>query len=245
MRRAELKVGELAGRTGLSIRTLHHYDEIGLLSPSARTASGHRLYTAADIARLHHILSLKQLGFSLEEISGVLDRPGFSPLSVVELRLARAREQLAEQRKLCERLEAIATRMRASEEVSSDDFLQTIEVMTMFEKYYTPEQLQELEARKKALGDEAIEQVQAEWPRLMARVREEMERGTDPASEPVRALATRWRELVRAFTGGNPGIEKSLKTMYQQEPGMAARQGLDPKLSEYIGKAMAHLGEPS
>lgn len=74
MQHTELKVGELARRTGLSIRALHHYDEIGLLKPSAHTASGHRLYTAADIARLHHILSLKQLGFSLEEIAGTLGR---------------------------------------------------------------------------------------------------------------------------------------------------------------------------
>ena len=67
-----LKVGELARRTGLTVRTLHHYDAIGLLRPSGRTdsahGSGHRLYTAADVARLQQILSLKHLGFGLEQI---------------------------------------------------------------------------------------------------------------------------------------------------------------------------------
>ena len=56
------KVGELAERTGLSVRTLHYYDEIGLLSPSRRTAAGHRLYTAGDVVRLQQIRSLKQPG---------------------------------------------------------------------------------------------------------------------------------------------------------------------------------------
>ena len=75
-----LKVGELAKRTGLTIRTLHHYDEIGLLKPSGHTESGHRLYTADDIARLQQVISLRQLGFSLEEVRDCLDRPDFSPL---------------------------------------------------------------------------------------------------------------------------------------------------------------------
>ncbi|MDQ3549743.1 MAG: MerR family transcriptional regulator, partial [Chloroflexota bacterium] len=63
-----MKVGELARRTGMTVRALHHYDEIGLLSPSERTASGHRLYSAAEVERLQQIASLRQIGFPLEEI---------------------------------------------------------------------------------------------------------------------------------------------------------------------------------
>jgi DNA-binding transcriptional MerR regulator len=63
-----LKVGELSKRTGLTIRTLHHYDEIGLLKPSLHGEAGYRLYTAADVVRLQQVLSLRQLGFSLEEV---------------------------------------------------------------------------------------------------------------------------------------------------------------------------------
>ncbi len=66
--KTEWKVGDLAGRTGLSVRTLHHYDEIGLLSPSGRTGLGHRLYSAGDVLRLERIRSLRALGLSLEEI---------------------------------------------------------------------------------------------------------------------------------------------------------------------------------
>src|SRR3954452_18682683 len=102
MRFEALKVGELARRTGLTIRTLHHYDEIGLLKPSLHTESGHRLYTAGDVARLQQVLSLRQLGFSLEEVRACLDRPGFSPLEVLRLHVVRLREQIELQQKLCE-----------------------------------------------------------------------------------------------------------------------------------------------
>src|SRR6476659_901953 len=100
-----LKVGELGKRTRLTVRTLHHYDEIGLLKPSLHTESGHRLYTDSDIARLQQVLSLRQLGFSLEEVRDCLDRPGFSPLAVIRLHVARLRAQIEWQRKLCAGLE--------------------------------------------------------------------------------------------------------------------------------------------
>src|SRR5215472_10069018 len=92
MRFEDLKVGELARRTGLTVRTLHHYDEIGLLRPSLRTEAGHRLHTAGDIARLQQVLSLRQLGFSLEEVRACLDLPDFSPQEVIRLHVARLRE---------------------------------------------------------------------------------------------------------------------------------------------------------
>src|SRR5437660_2357243 len=126
-----LKVGELARRTGLTVRTLHHYDEIGLLKPSLHTESGHRLYTADDVARLQQVVSLRQLGFSLEEVRGCLNGPGFSPLEVIRLHTLRLRQQIELQRQLCERLEALAALFRTAGEVSADAFLQTIEVMTM------------------------------------------------------------------------------------------------------------------
>src|SRR5579864_8178189 len=111
MRFQALKVGELARRTGLTIRTLHHYDEIGLLRPTLHTEAGHRLYTAGDVARLQQVLSLRQLGFTLEEVRDCLHRPDFSPLEVISLHLARLREHLELQRQLAARLEVIASHL--------------------------------------------------------------------------------------------------------------------------------------
>src|SRR5271155_336554 len=140
MRFEALKVGELARRSGLPVRTLHYYDAIGLLRPSLHTEAGYRLHTAGDVARLQQLLSLRQLGFSLEEVRDCLDRPGFSPLEVIGLHVARLREQIELQRKVCERLEALAVHLRTAGEVSADEFLRTIEEMTRIEKYLTSEQ---------------------------------------------------------------------------------------------------------
>ena len=73
-------VKEVSALTGISIRTLHHYDAIGLLKASAVTAAGYRLYDESALQRLHNILLLRQLQFSLKQIKQILDAPGYDPL---------------------------------------------------------------------------------------------------------------------------------------------------------------------
>jgi MerR family transcriptional regulator, thiopeptide resistance regulator len=237
------KVGELAKRTGVTVRTLHHYDEIGLLRPSLHTESGHRLYTAGDVARLQQVLSLRQLGFALEQIRDCLDRRGFSPLEVIRLHVGRLRERIAIEQRLCERLEAVAVRLMAAEEVSADEFIKMIEETTMIESYYTPEQLDDLKKRGEALGEEGIRRSQEEWAELIAQVRAEMDKGTDPSAPAVLALARRWKALIGAFTGGDPGIERSLGRLWKEQGDAIAAQHdsrYDPRgVMEYIGRAMA------
>ena len=233
------KVGALARQTGLTVRTLHHYDEIGLLSPSLRTGAGHRLYTADDLGRLLQILSLRQLGLSLDDVRASLARPESTLQQVLGLHIARLRERIDLQQRLCRRLETVVERLRAAETVSVDEFIQTLEAMTMFEKHFTPEQLQEIQARGQQVGPERIREVEAEWPHLIEQVRTEMEKGTDPASATVQDLARRWKELLREFTGGNPGIQQGLNKMYAEEPEVRSRTGIDPALMEYVGKALA------
>jgi MerR family transcriptional regulator, thiopeptide resistance regulator len=76
-------VGELAALTGVTVRTLHHYDRIGLLPPGERTAAGYRSYTEADLLRLQRILAYRELGFSLEDIAALLDDPDSDPLELL------------------------------------------------------------------------------------------------------------------------------------------------------------------
>jgi DNA-binding transcriptional MerR regulator len=203
---------------------LHHYDEIGLLKPSLHTEAGHRLYTAGDIARLQQVLSLRQLGFSLDEVRDCLDRPEFSPVEVIRLHLARLREQIEMQRGLCERLEALAAHFNTAGEVSADEFLRTIEVMTMMEKYFTPKQLEQIRERREALGEEFLRQKQAEWAEVIALIRTEMDRGTDPADAKVQALAQRWQRLVDFTTGGDPAIKQAIKRHWEEQGDNLAAQ---------------------
>ena len=107
----------------------------------------------------------------------------------------------------------------------------------MYEKYYTNEQLETLKKRGEALGEDKIRAAEAEWPKLIASVRAEMEKGTDPKDPRVQALVKRWNELVLEFTGGDPGITQSLTNLYRGEPQFAAQQQLDGGLFEYVRKA--------
>lgn len=240
MRPPPWKVGELAKRTGVSVRALHHYDEIGLLSPSHRSEAGYRLYAEADVARLQQIRSLRALGFSLEEARDFLKRPEVTPDRVLRLHITHLKEQIAAQRSLCDRLEQVARRWRSDENVPTEEFLQIIEVTNMIDKYYTPEQMEQMKQRRETLGEDHIRQVEAEWPELIAKVQAEMDQGTDPADERVQALARRWKELVEEFTGGDPGITKSLGNLWQGE---ATVHGTDTGnmrgLMGYVQKAWA------
>lgn len=123
------KVGELAARTGLSVRALHHYDEIGLLSPTARTSSGHRLYGRPDVERLQQVQSLRSMGMSLDEVKRALDDERRAPREIVRAQLAQLRDRLAHYGRLMERLESLAHHLDAArdETVSIAELCQIIE----------------------------------------------------------------------------------------------------------------------
>src|SRR4051794_12133020 len=89
-----MNVGEVAALAGVTVRTLHHYDRIGLLSPSARTAAGYRSYSPTDLDRLHQVLLYRELGFPLEEIVTLLDDPSADPAEHLRRQHRLLRERL-------------------------------------------------------------------------------------------------------------------------------------------------------
>ena len=113
----------------------------------------------------------------------------------------------------------------------------------MFEKYSTADQMDWIQARGRTIGPERIREVEGEWPTLIADVRREMDNGTPPSSARLQALAARWGTLVREFTGGSPEISAGLRGMYQKEESVRRRTGIDAKLMEYVGRAMAAARE--
>ena len=237
------KIGELARIAGVTVRALHHYDSAGLLVPSERTHGGHRLYSAADVQRLYRLLALRSVGLPLEEIGPLLDRED-GLADTVRRHLGRVEQQLGALEELRLRL----TRLLASfdgGEVSTQRFLDAMEAMTMFEKYYTPEQLQQLEQRRQDLGEDKIKAVEQEWREIYAKLADLRERGVDPSAPEAQAVGDRAGELIQMFTGGDPGITESLRRMYQQEDPQKLTRGMgDPADMEYmaaIRKAKAGL----
>jgi len=240
------KVGELARLTGLTVRTLHHYDQVGLLIPSGRTPSGHRLYDDGDVRRLYQVLPLRELGLPLDVIAGALDGAPTLPQLLME-HLDHVEARLRAVRGLRDRLTGLVRAVQQAEpgaDPTSTALLDLIEEMTTmgraFEKYYTAEQRDQLARRREQLGEKDIAGVEAEWPELIAAVQAEHDAGTDPGDPRVQALAARWMQLVELFHGGDPGLRDSLSRMYDENAEQMQRQGgPSPELIDYVRRARA------
>jgi MerR family transcriptional regulator, thiopeptide resistance regulator len=233
------KVGDLSKRTGLSVRTLHYYDEIGLLSPSDRTEAGYRVYSKQDIIRLQQIITLKQIGFSLEDVQSCLDNGERAFAEMVQLHIAKVRKQIDLSQQLLTRLESVEQTTAKLNAVPVEDILQIIQVMDMLENYYSPEQLETLKQRQELLGEERMQQAQLDWEELIAQVQAEMEKNTDPASEVVQALVRRRQALIQEFTGGDPEIEAALNQMYEEAGDTVSNWGENgAALASYMERAL-------
>ncbi len=227
----------------MSVRALHHYDEIGLLTPALRTPSGHRLYQQADIERLQQLLSLRLMGIPLDEVRRLLDGAGLSTREVIDLHLARLRQQIAAQNRLAERLTALADHITATG-ASVEDLCRIIEAMTTMEKYFTPEQLEVLHDRRTGISEQHLHEVRDSWNEIIPAVREAMANGVDPTSPEILAIARRWKALVEEFTGGDPTLMRAVKTMYENEGPMLQQQLGEvptPEMFAYISKSFAAL----
>lgn len=131
--RRRWKVGELARATGLTIRALHHYDELGLLVPSERTQAGHRLYSREDVRRLYRIVALRRLSLPLEEVASVLEDERISLADTVRRHLRRVERDLERQERLKRRLAQILAALEKSTEPTVDEFIDALEAMAMVE----------------------------------------------------------------------------------------------------------------
>lgn len=231
-----LKIGELAKRTGLTVRTLHHYDDLGLLSPSARSEAGYRLYNRADVARLHSILALRQLGLPLADIGASLANQGSTLAALIQRQLQAIQLQITEAVALRDRLSHLQHALQHGDEPELADWLTTLELMTMYDKYFTADEQNELRERKE---DPAVAATQLAWPVLIAEVKQLMAAATPVTDAAVQAAALRWAALVQQFTGGNPNLLVKSAQMMMQEPNMQAQTGIDPTMMSYIALALA------
>lgn len=237
-----LTVGELAERTGLTVRTLHHYDQIGLLRPSARTPAGYRLYGPAEVRRLQHIASLRHLGLGLDDIQRCLDE-GDPPLpEVLTLHAARLDEEIRAASEQRDRLRRI--RERLDGDLDLQEWLTTIHETLRFERFYTPEQLDTLRDRADDMGLGRLAEVQAEWIELFDELAYALDDELSPVHPRVEALARKARGLIAEFTGGDPGIERSLEAMYEAEGSRPlAERGIHVRRDvwSFLGSAMEAL----
>lgn len=240
---AHWKIGALAKATGLTVRTLHHYDEIGLLVPSERSGAGHRLYTETDVRELYRIITLRQLGFPLSEVASLLESNGADPRAAMRRHLDAIEERIELEGELRDRLGQVLNLLDGVREPSTQQLLEIMEVMMEVEQYYTPEQREQIKERGAEADWDEIGRKQKEWSQILAEAEAEMKVGTSPSDERVQTLARRYDELgkwfAQGFTGGDAGLKESLNRVWKEKGDELHTQfGRGPEVNDYLTGAL-------
>jgi DNA-binding transcriptional MerR regulator len=245
-------VSEVAKLSGVSVRTLHHYDEVGLLKPACVGANGYRYYSQDELLRLQQILFHRELGFPLEEIGKVLDAPDFDRAAA----LKRHREQLlAESRRyrrlvrtIDETLAALEGETRMDEKKIYEGFDIDPEKQAKAEEWlrgrYGPEiqaKIDHSKATMKGWSKAEVHAFQDEIRAFDAAIAKAMADGLPADSRAVQSLMRGHCAWIGRGWGVTPdrGAYLGLAGIYQEEPGFRARyEGLAPGLTEYLAEAM-------
>ena len=225
-----LKVGELARRTGLTVRALHHYDSIGLLHPSGRSDSGYRLYNRDDVARLHCVQTLRRMGLSLADVAQLLGGGAVTLPAILSRQIGGLDQEIAQAQALRERLGAMQSILASGGQPAIDDWLASLSMMTTFEQYFSAAELK--------LVFDQWKHCEAEWPPLLQSVREAMERGVPPDSMELQPLARQWMDISARWMNGDIALLKRWGSMLREQPGLPLPSGMDRALLDYIDQAI-------
>lgn len=224
-----LKVGELASRAGLTVRTLHHYDSVGLLQPSARSEAGYRLYDRNDIARLHQVQALRRFGMSLADIAAFLDSPDASLTAVIGRQIAALDQQMAEAVRLRQQLSILQGQLLRGEEPELSAWLNTLEQMNMHDKYFTKEEQ----------GRMPILNRGPEWEAMKAELQQMVATGVSPGTPQARALAQRWMDTLMRDTDNDPQLMARLDAMWMKEETVREQSGITMEMRQFLMAANA------
>jgi DNA-binding transcriptional MerR regulator len=230
-RRTGLRIHEFAKKTGVTIRTLHHYDRLGLLKPR-RTMHGYRVYREADAARLDEIAVLKFLGLSLADVKAALG----SHSRRAEL-LAMQRYSIGHRRQVL----AIAVEMLDQLEGGSHDWTSLAEFVHELGGYGDPEaswRNRRLDAARRTIATRRMA-----WNATLSDyelnrdIRAAIARGDTPDTPAGQALVARWRDSIERFTGGDAELKKALELIVRDRSNHPIRSGADG-FHEYFFRAL-------
>lgn len=253
----DLTVGETAALNGVTVRTLHHWDEIGLATPSVRTPAGYRLYTDADLQRLSRIIAYRETGLGLDTIRGVLDDAASEIGATLKAQRERLAARIADLRRLEDRLATMAEAHEHGIPLSPD------EQETFFGPDWDPHRNVEARARWgdspqwAQFAERAAFRSKQEWrdlSRAMTTLEQDLgaaiDRGVRPGSPAANELAERHREVFGNFFPITRQMQVCLGRMFEADPGFAAhydgiRDGLASWFRQTVDEsARAHGIDP-
>ncbi|UPW09696.1 MerR family transcriptional regulator [Gordonia terrae] len=222
----DLPVGVVAGLVGVSVRTLHHYDQIGLVVPSGRTPAGYRVYDDTDVERLHQVLTYRELGFSLEQIATLLDDPDADPLSHLHtqreiltgridrlLRMVAALEEMMNAKK-----KGITLSAADQAEIFGDDWPGEEYAAEAEERWGNTEAWTQSRQRTAQYSKEDWQRIKDETDDLERRLAEAMRRDVTPGSAEANALAEEHRAQIGRFYDCDHAMQVCLADMYVADP---------------------------
>ena len=211
---SHLKIGDLAREAGITVRTLHHYDKIGLLRPTSGRKSGHRRYNLKDVERLQKIVSLKSFGLSLDEIARSLNEGSFDLLETLTAHEAALSATIENSKKAHAKLRLLIDKLASHGGLGVDEILQFVKEVTAMDQHFTPEQLAKLRERS-AKYSEKVKEVERAWPELFIKFEEAMKANLPITDLKVQVLAAEAQHYIDLFTGGDREIEANLDKAYQ------------------------------
>jgi DNA-binding transcriptional MerR regulator len=242
-----VNVGEVAALAGVTVRTLHYYDRIGLLSPSGRTAAGYRRYAPADLDRLHRVLVYRELGFPLEEVATLLDDPAADPVEHLRRqhrllldRMERTRAMVAAVEK---EMEARQMGISLTPEERFEVFGQHDPVQyeaEAEERWGDTEAFQESRRRTRSYTREDWLRVKAEGEDVERRFAAAMREGVPADSERAMDVAEVHRQQIsRTFYDCPPEMHAVLGRMYVEDERFTAHyEQIAPGLARYVSTAV-------
>lgn len=232
-----MKVGELAKITGVTIRTLHHYHQIGLLIPSHLTESGHRLYGENDLKKLYHILALKDFGFSLEEILDILSVVDASPEALVRLQIQKTESKLKELEKLHGQLLELQNTLIRGQYSTVDKFIEVIQMMQMnSRKYLTTEQMEELKESFNSIPKDEMKQMEKEWFSFIKLLKHCYKTKKPADSIEMRHCIEFWEKFNIKLLGQNKEIKRAVYQYHSDQRDSILNYGLSPELYNYLSE---------
>jgi DNA-binding transcriptional MerR regulator len=226
-------VGDLARRTGLTTRTLHHYETLGLLRPAQRSAAGYRLYDETSIARLHAVLAYRYLGLPLKEIAALLadDPPPLREL--LRRQAALVEERIARHQRLLRALNKCTRSLDEGAPALDEELLGLITITRLCEESLTADDYKVIADARTTLGAEGLVAVQAESAQLLKDLEAARARGADPGSAPVLALSRRAEVLRHRVAGADKALHDKIRGIGTRAPALMRAHGLTPELIEY------------
>lgn len=231
-----LKIGQLSHQVCLSVRTLHHYDEIGLLSPSVRTPAGHRLYNKKDIALLLRIQALKQLGFSLQKISQIINDNSQPLPEVIEQQIAHIEGEITQAIQLKEKLIRLQSSLLKGEEPDTSKWLDTLALMNVYEKYLTANEIEELNSYAAIVKDE----LENHWPEMVKKLHFMMNQKVSSNDGSAKEFVIQWTEMLERLVGHDPQLLLKVHAM-SNESEIQIQRGITPAMIEFLGQVMREV----